>query len=93
MWGRSVLGGPTHVSLVWIIGHGMGGWGGYTLPLVTRGVGLHPLSWEQPSLGHGMSFLPDMRTRPSPDQRDLCGIPLGASGGTDRTLKIWAKGL
>ena len=75
----------------WLRGGGLGWWGGYTLPLVTRGVGLHPLSWEQPSLGHRMSFLPDRRPRPSPDQRDLCGIPLGASGGQGQNLANLGK--
>lgn len=66
---------------------------GDTLPLVTRVVGLHPLSWEPPNLGLGMNSLPGIRPKPSPDQKDPLAPCLVPEGVTDRTLQVWVKGL
>lgn len=63
------------------------------MPLGTGVVGLHPLSWEQPSLGLVMSFLTGIRPRPSPDQSDPLAPCLVPDGVRDRTLQVWAKGL
>lgn len=56
--------------------------------------GLGGLGWEQLSLGLGMNFLPGLRLRPSPDQRDLltsCMVP--DLEGSPRTLQVWAESL
>lgn len=66
---------------------------GDTLPLVTGVVSLHPLSWEQPSLGLRLSFLPGLRLRPSLDQRDPLASCLVPEVVRDRTSQVWAKAL
>lgn len=90
----SVLGGPIHASLAWGIGRAVGD----TFPWAASGLGLHPLSWEQLSLGLGMSFLPGSRPRPCPGQRDLlasCLVPVGVragGGGQGQNLASLGKG-
>lgn len=83
----SVLGGPIHVSLVWVIGQAMGG----TLPLAASCLCLHSLSWEHLSLALRMSFPPG--SMPSLDQSDLLAFCLVLAGSRVRTLQVWTKGL
>lgn len=77
-----VPGGPVRVSLVWVIGKAVGD----TSPLVASGLGLHPLSQEQPSLGLRMN-------RGHLLIRGTSRYPAWCLRGQGRTLQAWAEGL